>query len=744
MMPTTNDLHEPDLDALDELHDFDSEDFEDVEETGHDYLDRMWDRHGFGSRDEQDILVAHGMVQGFVNSFGRDGRYEVVFDPNIGTAGTNQDTRRVAITPSPILDRSISAQEAGRVLTALATHEISHPRYGKITHNAVRNVFPRSTAAWRLSNLLDDVRIERRFVADYPGYAGIFDAALDYLKRGMLARSGGALIRPSLDDQTNLATAAVRYADAFDWTGLEAERDWWQTWARTWARENSPKRHIEAVRVALQHIVANNVREELRREQERAEAEKQRQAEAESAAREPDPTPDEDAPVTGASEGEEADESDATGGFGDDDLEDDPDAADEAEDDDEPVSSGDDEDDIEDAQPSGDAADPAEEAGPTDAAGADSDNDLDDDEPIEADGLDGDIEADDEDVSDDHIERGVESLSDEELADGADAGAPQTPLPDCADRSAIDGAAVNLGVSPHEIRDAIEEAQQAVEDAKYTEDDGHGGSVDVARSLRGLIRGRVDNRWSPTFTKSDVAARYIRDALMRSRTGHTDTSHYQKRGRLDQQALHRLTKHDYRLFDRRRSTSPGKYLIWMLLDRSGSMDGMESMQAAQVATAIADATRHVRTVRAAVWAWSDNFRNAHAYGAGAALAWRTGMPTTDIAKTIDLPSGGTPDGTIMGWASQAIVKDLRSGETPVIIMCSDGWGESSLGDRVAEARKRGVVVVSVAFGNLDEETQQSRFGRDGYVAWQGDIIRTSRPLAKLIARIVGRDRREGR
>ena len=662
---------------LDELDDFDSDDFwKPTRRAQTDYLDDMWGRWtGTTTRREDAIITAHGMVTSFINSFARDGIYQVIFDPNMSTAGTDMETRRVLITPAPILDESITTIEAGRVLTGLAVHEISHPRYGRGTHDAVKRAFPRSRAAARISNMLDDLRIEQRFIDDYPGYAGVFQPTLDYVSKGLIAKNGGKLFQPKMSDQLNIMSAAVRYESSSDWSDPDVarERDWWKAWAAKWSKEDAPRRHVEAVREALRHIVKIKLQLEL-------------EAEAKGDAG--------DASQQKSDSQGESGEKGQDSGYEDDDT--------------------------------------------TGEAG-----DGDDDEKIDADGLPGSGGSSLPEL-DEAIEQGVEGLDDDALGEAGDEG-DNTPMsqqmPTCAGRQSVEQSATQQGVESHEIADAKQKAQAVIEEAEFYEDDGLGGKIDVARSLKSLINGPLYNRFSRHFQKSDIAARYVRDALLQSRTGHEATAHYQKRGRLDHRALHRVTTGDFRLFDRKTAESPGRYNIWMLLDRSGSMDGYDSVNQAAVATAIADASRYVPTIRASVWAWSDSFRSDYSYRAGVALAWQTGQPTSQIAKTIDLKSGGTPDSQIMSWAWRAIKRDTRRGETPVILMCSDGWGASNLGQMVAEARLHGVQVYSVAFGRLDVKSQTERFGRDGFVAWNGSIVQTARPLAKLIARIVGRDRR---
>src|SRR6185503_12777640 len=163
------------------------------------YLGRMWDRSGFGWGDREATIEARAealtvgsrMVKAFVNTFttGRGGRYRVTFDPSTSTAGVNYDERRIIISPAPVLDDTLTPQEAGVILTAMAVHEASHVRYGTDVATSIRRAFgkrrdydhPHADEARGLANILEDVRIERRFAADYPGYAHVFAPAAKYV-----------------------------------------------------------------------------------------------------------------------------------------------------------------------------------------------------------------------------------------------------------------------------------------------------------------------------------------------------------------------------------------------------------------------------------------------------------------------------------------------------------------------------------------------------------------------------------
>jgi len=275
---------------LDEFSDYESEDLTVDEAEDEDdatlrgrnaFINSMWDRYGFDDMrtapDKADaLIVAHRMVQQFVNTFSGDGAYHVTFSPSMSTAGTDIIGKKVVITPAPVFDPTLTPQQAGVILTAMAAHEASHPRYGRETLKAVFKVFGKKRSPRTLSNILEDVRIERRFAAEYPGYADVFKPMIAYVARSY--RDKGIL--PKLTDQMNLMTLAVRYAEFVDWPTPEvvAERDWWQMWAARWSREDAPRKHIEAVREGLRHVAVVKAR---RKAIEELKAKKEAKAQAE-------------------------------------------------------------------------------------------------------------------------------------------------------------------------------------------------------------------------------------------------------------------------------------------------------------------------------------------------------------------------------------------------------------------------------------------------------------------------------
>jgi hypothetical protein len=343
-----------------------------------------------------------------------------------------------------------------------------------------------------------------------------------------------------------------------------------------------------------------------------------------------------------------------------------------------------------------------------------------------------DDEPDGDDPSDTFGGSDPDSLSDEELND-LPVPMPDNTLPTCAADGVEDAAARNGARHGDHLN---KEAETDVRHSETIEsvDGSRKYRVEVCTTLKGIKQYKYNQRPKPSAT----AAAAIRNTILQSRTGHTGISRHQARGRLDNKSLFRIAMSDPRLFHRRHAPSPGKYLVWIMVDCSSSMAGREICDAAEVAHALADASTGTPTVRMAVWGWSTPFLREHESlaEAGVARVWQSGMPPADVFRITTLPMGVTPDRAVMGWSWRAIRRECRTDERPIIVMCSDGWGDRDLPVEIEAARKHGVDVRSVAFGNLDEGRQLQRYGKGNYVPWAGSILATSRPLAQMIGKLV--------
>lgn len=729
------------------------------------YLGRMWQRSGFGWGDRaatiedraHAIIIGNRMVKAFVNTFtGGGGRYRVTFDPRESTAGINYEARTIVISPAPVLDDTITADEAGVILTAMAVHEASHARYGQDVVASIARAFgrrrdyahPHADTARGLANILEDVRIERRFAADYPGYAHVFAPAAKYVAEAGMRKAGVTVIRPDADRPLAFAGQAIRYAPWCDWSGIEAERDWWTAWADRWADKGTPRARIAAIREAIDHIPSM-----------------------------------ENPPVEQPTD---SDESDTTSDPGDTD-----DTDDDADDDGDDMGSGSDDDTDDDGDESDDDGDEpwntpdyraAERQNEEDeAANAD-----DDDDAADGDESDADDEGEGEDGEDDGADDAQREANEaaqrlaNEFANEAFSACPTEAIAAAAiangvDSDAIDGAAAER---------VVDEEEHIVTVDMNPSDDGETYAITVrpASQLPGQ-RGRI--------TRDAAVSAAVRNAFVRSRTGHTDMERGTKRGRCDNRSLARVANNDYRLFHRRHAPSPGRYLVRMLVDWSASMTYGDDVtkpfqKVSAIAASIADASRHVDSIRVTVEGWTTpsdavmGVVNAGDRKVIGALheAWRSGQPVERIGDLQRISMHGTPDAFILRHVITTIAAECRdTGETPVIVMLSDGngylrmltpeaqtavamrpgepWGTwtarrdavqanpasyytpEAVTAMMDEARRAGVRVISVAIGeDVNEDAQRDVYGHGNYITWQGSMTATAIPLARMLGRMV--------
>lgn len=207
----------------------------------------LWD---WGGDDGDDPAVeAHRMVEAFINALTRE-HYAVRFAPG-GTAATNLGTKKIVITSAPLYDKAMSTKEKATILSGMACHEISHTRYGLKSATAVTKAYkgqPDAENAWTLGNVLDDIRIERAFQRDYPGFADVFDPTLEWVSR----KQHGTQPTNPLD----ACIRATRYDRFTHWPpDLAAERLWWQAWGERWGAVGaSVKDHLSGIAEGLLHL----------------------------------------------------------------------------------------------------------------------------------------------------------------------------------------------------------------------------------------------------------------------------------------------------------------------------------------------------------------------------------------------------------------------------------------------------------------------------------------------------------
>lgn len=233
------------------LREFDFDDYR--ADSASQSIGSFWGRYGVADRTDEAarIAAAQKIVQGFANTFSTgDVAYRVTFSAGVATAGTSFASKAIVVSHRPLFDPTLTDDEAQVVLTRMACHEAYHDRYGRETAAAVRATWPTNhplhDAAHRLGNLLDDVRIEARGDAEFPGFAYTSAPTLAYVARSTAPNAKAATLSPM-----NVAVAAVRYAPHVDWTGRENDRDQWIDWSVRGTATDDVDAHVAAVAEGL-------------------------------------------------------------------------------------------------------------------------------------------------------------------------------------------------------------------------------------------------------------------------------------------------------------------------------------------------------------------------------------------------------------------------------------------------------------------------------------------------------------
>jgi hypothetical protein len=608
MIDTTNDG--PEVIYLDDEDDYEQDD---LWATSYDSGWSKWrSETGYAVRrtnlDIDRVAIGAKMIKSFVDTFSRPGeRYTVTFN-NSKSAQSSRDSKQVQISAGPLYDNDLSHDEAGRVLMGLACHEAGHSRYGADHEAAVRRIFGTASTPHALSNLLDDIYLEASFIAEYPGFAGIFAPVVAWVgKQHETTNPRGT--------ELLVGVRATRYHDKYDWAGMEESRDWWTNWAATYAVQSTPK-HVEGIRVALERIVDEAAQDAPKGETQTGES------------TQGDPTPKGETQTGESTQGESVE---------------------------------------------------SESAGEAPA------NDVD-------------------------------------LAAAADATMDSHDQVIALQQSEVSDAA-NVGTS----NARSQEAQNVLDDVRT------GEIVDGNLVQRINIRQAKSSGRKVTARPTGAAAAAIRMAFMRGRGGHTDITKGTKRGRCDNSSLWRVANNDPRMFHRRSAPSPRSWLVWIMVDWSSSMSGEEE-EIMSVARAFAAAARTESSMRLAIKLWTSPQPGSYA-SAGIVDVWQTGDSMTRLDEVNRAAMGGTPDALTMKWARRAIAREVRGDESPMIVMVSDGAGfVAQLTKEVAQARKDGIEVLSVAAGSVNPQTQETVYGPKEYVAWAGSITKTAGNLARLLVR----------
>ena len=174
-----------------------------------------------------------------------------------GVSYTDFKSGAIHINPEPIKNDKLAEGEAIDIATAFAMHEASHatytaPIWEQVTKPEAINPL---AVSGLMANLLEDIRIERKTSAKFPGFAEYFEKSLDYLWKSN-ATSPPKEYGPDLQSRVNFAICSVKWpieSEALWRKDESTELDWWQAWsARYQADESLPLR--ASCQEAIDHL----------------------------------------------------------------------------------------------------------------------------------------------------------------------------------------------------------------------------------------------------------------------------------------------------------------------------------------------------------------------------------------------------------------------------------------------------------------------------------------------------------
>jgi len=180
--------------------------------------------------------------------------YRASFAPE-ATAHTDFGRRNIVVSSKPLREGGRPLSDIIDIITGFVVHEVGHTKLDDELSELVAKEWPNKVVPQRLSNILQDVRLERFMVSRFPGLAGVFDPTFDWVAAQnpyTEAESYGVRIA----ERVNFAGAVIRYRKyvtfATDAT-TQAELVWWEQWGDV-AGSATNDEMLRLVREGIDHI----------------------------------------------------------------------------------------------------------------------------------------------------------------------------------------------------------------------------------------------------------------------------------------------------------------------------------------------------------------------------------------------------------------------------------------------------------------------------------------------------------
>lgn len=659
---------------------------------------------GFDPDLPADVQAVLNGSSAIVNAMAGGERYRVTLSGATSTASTDLKRRDVSITTAALRDERLSVLERLAVTSGMAQHEAGHGRLSVPMMQAVQDAFPGNQRAHRLSNIVEDVRLERASDERWPAYRGTFPLTLWWIANRHPVNGIDALPK-SRAEAVNFCVAAARYAQHTVWgtdPALLAERGWWQAWAHRAASHDEPAGHVAAIREALEHI------EHL-----------------------PDQAPAEDEPTEpGTEPGEPGGEPGTEpGGEG----ESEPEQGDEC-------TCG-----CSDVLLSAPVLPGCTDPGCKCHAGAGKGGTESGGEPTDEDG-EGDEQGD---------EPSDEPAADEP-GDGAGSGSedePQPerdglkePLPLEIDEDLTDDERIADGLVAQGLRSAAE--RRGRDEIVVTHPLIGDRKADAHRERTAKVFPTTQPDASVQKGTDPSVQAALRQAFTSRKTSHENKSIASTGSRLSGNRLYRARTGSSAVFVRREGISPDRLDVHFVVDASSSM-GVPSytrdaagqpiftgtrMSSAQTLTAnLVEALLRLPAIRQHVWSFRDS---GHTTMLGDVLDTRQGHGVERI-RTMQ-PGGGTPTATAVRAIGERVIAERKPRERSIVIVLTDGQPSEEVAwvrAAVNSLNDQHVAVLAVAISNGLTDSLRQCYGADNVVIWHDDWRRLGRELGQALGRL---------
>lgn len=183
-----------------------------------------------------------------------------------GMSATDVNGKRIAINPKPITKPGVlTSAEAIDITTGFGLHEAGHARYTSKVFKPLETLHPEPwNIAMFLANTVEDIRTENLTSKEYPGFAGYFDLALDYVWKDMAIESKPEMLPTEWGKQLNHCLNALLMT--IKWPAhakrllthpsFIEEMPWWEAWNERY--QSGEKSLVETTLDGLERLRKDN------------------------------------------------------------------------------------------------------------------------------------------------------------------------------------------------------------------------------------------------------------------------------------------------------------------------------------------------------------------------------------------------------------------------------------------------------------------------------------------------------